>query len=389
MRTPTPPTGGTCFASPERCSDEAILAQSRRLAHEPLLAQLLECFPIPAMAVNEHRQIVLCNNILATMLDVRPEDLLGARPGEALSCVHVEGSPGGCGTTEACRYCGAVNALLRSFETNQTTSEECRITRVVDGELAALDLRVTTSPLVIGSGRYVIFAALDITDDKRRRVLERIFFHDAMNVAGGLQGLADLLLEDMGSDSHEILGEIRALTGQLVDEIRAQRDLAAAESGDLIVNVKTVAMSALLTTLASSYAHHTAALGKRIEIEELSGPVTLATDEVILRRILGNLLKNALEASSAGDVIGLSYSLEQGMATFKVRNPGVMPDRVQKQLFSRSFSTKGEPGRGIGTYSVRLLTERYLRGRVDFRSNPAEGTVFRVRLAVTPPETRP
>jgi len=52
---------------------------------------------------------------------------------------------------------------------------------------------------------------------------------------------------------------------------------------------------------------------------------------------------------------------------------------VQLQVFQRSFSTKG-PGRGIGTYSIRLLVSRYLRGTVDFESSKEQGTTFRVHL---------
>jgi hypothetical protein len=58
-----------------------------------------------------------------------------------------------------------------------------------------------------------------------------------------------------------------------------------------------------------------------------------------------------------------------------------MAEDVKRQLFQRSFSTKQGNGRGIGTYSVKLLTERYLRGTVDFVSPaPEGGTVFSVRL---------
>jgi sensor histidine kinase regulating citrate/malate metabolism len=56
-----------------------------------------------------------------------------------------------------------------------------------------------------------------------------------------------------------------------------------------------------------------------------------------------------------------------------------MPEEVKMQLFQRSFSTKGE-GRGIGTYSIRLLTENYLNGKVSFISNKTDGTVFSVEL---------
>lgn len=52
-----------------------------------------------------------------------------------------------------------------------------------------------------------------------------------------------------------------------------------------------------------------------------------------------------------------------------------MPYDVQLQVFQRSFSTKGI-GRGLGTYSIRLLSERYLSGRVSFTSTPEAGTTF-------------
>jgi sensor histidine kinase regulating citrate/malate metabolism len=52
-----------------------------------------------------------------------------------------------------------------------------------------------------------------------------------------------------------------------------------------------------------------------------------------------------------------------------------MPPEVQLQIFQRSFSTKGK-GRGVGTYSMKLLTERYLGGKLAFTSAAGEGTTF-------------
>jgi signal transduction histidine kinase len=63
-----------------------------------------------------------------------------------------------------------------------------------------------------------------------------------------------------------------------------------------------------------------------------------------------------------------------------VHNDGVIPRDVQLQIFQRSFSTRPGEGRGIGTYSVRLLVERYLGGRVGFISEPEIGTRFTVTL---------
>ena len=60
-------------------------------------------------------------------------------------------------------------------------------------------------------------------------------------------------------------------------------------------------------------------------------------------------------------------------------NPGFIPEPSQLQVFQRSFSTKGR-GRGIGTYSMKMLTEEYLGGAISFRSSEREGTTFNVIL---------
>jgi sensor histidine kinase regulating citrate/malate metabolism len=49
------------------------------------------------------------------------------------------------------------------------------------------------------------------------------------------------------------------------------------------------------------------------------------------------------------------------------------------QIFQRSFSTKGA-GRGLGTYSIKLLGERYLHGTVSFASSAEQGTIFQISL---------
>lgn len=76
----------------------------------------------------------------------------------------------------------------------------------------------------------------------------------------------------------------------------------------------------------------------------------------------------------------LSVRTSAAEVSFSVHNPGPIPEEVQAQLFQRSFSTKEGRGRGIGLYSVKLLTERYLGGSVNFHSSPEAGTTFTVTL---------
>ncbi len=108
--------------------------------------------------------------------------------------------------------------------------------------------------------------------------------------------------------------------------------------------------------------------------------LNLRTDRVLLRRIVGNLTKNALEASRKGSVIRLTAAATPICVEIRVNNPGEIPAHVQSQLFKRSFSTSGDPGRGLGTYSIKLFSERYLAGHVSFSSTREDGTTFTVSL---------
>lgn len=108
----------------------------------------------------------------------------------------------------------------------------------------------------------------------------------------------------------------------------------------------------------------------------------------LLRRVLGNRIKNALEAIPPGRVVTVCCAEQGDGVVFSVHNPGTMPPDVQGQVFQRSFSTKAASGRGIGTHSMKLLGERYLRGQVGFASDEAQGTTFRIRLAKVPGAAR-
>jgi signal transduction histidine kinase len=226
----------------------------------------------------------------------------------------------------------------------------------------------------------VIFAVRDVTDEKRRSVLERVFYHDVLNTAGMLRSLSEMLPQCESHEREEFQRDILSLSEQLLEEIQAQRDLVAAERGDLEVNRRSFSIADLLGSIVSQYRRHSLARGKAISLHLPEECESIQSDPALVRRVLGNLLKNALEATEAGGRVAVELRCGD-VPTFCVRNPGIMPDEVKHQIFKRSFSTKGGHGRGIGTYSVKLLVERYLGGEVWFSSDEDEGTAFSFRLS--------
>ena len=119
------------------------------------------------------------------------------------------------------------------------------------------------------------------------------------------------------------------------------------------------------------------------KIEHKKTGLVINTDETLLRRVLINTIKNALEASTDNQEIKVySNSGDNGKPGFfniNVRSYPLIPKDVQLQLFQRAYSTKG-PGRGWGTYSIRLLTEGYLGGRVSYVSNERQRTLFTISI---------
>ncbi|MPN18941.1 hypothetical protein SDC9_166306 [bioreactor metagenome] len=91
------------------------------------------------------------------------------------------------------------------------------------------------------------------------------------------------------------------------------------------------------------------------------------------------MLKNALEASAPGDTVTLNASSADDKVVFEVHNKGYIQTNVQLQIFNRFFSTK-DNGRGLGTYSTRLLAEKYLHGKVYFTTSEEDGTSFFLEL---------
>ena len=220
----------------------------------------------------------------------------------------------------------------------------------------------------------------DISALKRREVLEQVFFHDFLNTLGGIAGWTEML---QSSEPQSAAREIAALAESLKEEVLAQRTLLEAERGELAVTLSTVNAADLAAKLTVIFEHHPAAQGKRFVIRPLPTRRRVHSDPVLLLRVLVNMVKNAFEASDPGADVQVWLEWADAQPSFVVHNASVIPDRAREHIFERSFSTKATQGRGIGTYSMKLYGENYLRGAVTYTSDVAAGTMFRITL---PPE---
>lgn len=365
----------TRYLPAEKAPPGEVAAQHELLAADPVVTGTLDAMLSLAVVLNAQRQVVYANKALADFLRLEgPADAVGKRVGDLFACRHASETPGGCGTTDACRKCGAGNALAAALAGGEAVNE-CRISGAESGE--DLDLRVRTRPFAWRGTDFLLAAFQDISAEKRREALEKIFFHDVVNTATAVQGILQIMAESPRSRLPSYISAAADASDRLLDQILSQRDLLAAETGELIPDISRFGLLELLRDVARTFSAAAAAKGVEIAVQGPAREISLVSDRTLLSRVAGNLLKNALEAEQRGAVVTVSCRRVAGGAALQVHNPGRMPESVRLQVFQRSFSTKGA-GRGLGTYSIRLLTEKYLKGSVSF-STDGSGTTFTAR----------
>lgn len=100
----------------------------------------------------------------------------------------------------------------------------------------------------------------------------------------------------------------------------------------------------------------------------------------MLRRLLANLVRNAVEATPAGGVVEVTTGREGSKWFLSVKDEGQgIPGAIRERLFE-PFATHGKSeGTGLGLAIVKNIAEAH-GGAVSFRSEAAGGTVFRVDL---------
>ncbi len=367
----------TKFAPPERSSAAELERQRKLFAGKDIHSALLSATPDYLVVLNKNRQIVYANEAFVNKFGNKTDgNIFGLRTGEVFNCSRAFEMPGGCGTSEFCRTCGAVNAILSSLNGNEDV-QECRI--LINNPNEALDLRVWTKPLKVDNENFSVFTFTDISDEKRRIALERIFFHDVLNTASSLKSFVKLMDDSPDNGKQELISTASVLVDKLLEEIQFQRDLALAETNELVINPQSCNTLQLINNIIAQYKNLPLAHGKEIIIDPESINKSFICDSVLISRVLSNMLKNSLEASQKGEPIKIGSRPNEETVSFYVHNKAYMNPDVQNQVFQRSFSTKGK-GRGLGTYSMKLLTEHYLKGKIYFTSSPEEGTTFFVEL---------
>ncbi|WP_439517646.1 sensor histidine kinase [Hydrogenophaga sp.] len=204
--------------------------------------------------------------------------------------------------------------------------------------------------------------------------------HDLRQPVHALSLYADWLATEpeMARDiAPRILQSTRAIN-ELFDSLF---DLTRIDAGNYKVRLQHVDVRQLFADLSLQF--EPVAQGKSLRLRTYAKPCTIWSDPVVLRRILGNLLSNALRHTHQGGVL-LGLRRREGMLVFEVWDTGVGIAREHQQaIFQEFFRVSQHQGTedslGLGLTIVSKLTS--LMGyQLSLNSEASRGSVFRVML---------
>jgi signal transduction histidine kinase/CheY-like chemotaxis protein len=364
----------TYFADPTRATAAEIKETLKILSKDRIIHTVLESLNGLVLILNKERQILAANQELLDGLKRKSDEcMIGLRPGEAFNCIHFTKGPGGCDTSMNCRHCGAVLSILAAQAIKQPIKDECKLTVLHDGKLQAAEFAVKVTPLVVQDSELLIFTLNDISNIKRKDTLQSLFNHDYMNILSGLEGWTELLKQKKSKDAAK---EIMALILRLKTDFQFFNQLYQAENNHLHVDWTIFKLSELVDELLLLINNNISATKNIHVIAPDADKISIKSDRSLLLRILINMIKNACEHTPDQQMVSIQVNAQADWLIFKVKNPGFIPKKNQGKIFQRTFSTKRGAGHGLGTFSMKLFGESFLKGRISFVSNKKEGTVF-------------
>ncbi|MBI2813652.1 MAG: tetratricopeptide repeat protein [Opitutae bacterium] len=221
--------------------------------------------------------------------------------------------------------------------------------------------------------------------------LLQIASHDLKVPLTALNATAGLIGRDPGDAAavRRLAGGIQADTARMRGLVRDFLDAAAMEEGNLQLHAAEHDLAGIARGATESLAAVAAAKNQRLRFVPAPGPLPpVNADGERLRQVFDNLIGNALKFTPPGGEVTVATGEAAGWVYAEVRDsgPGLGPADFAKiftphQRLSAKPTGEGEESTGLGLFIAReLLTLQ--GGRLEVRSQPGQGAVFRVHLPV-------
>jgi two-component system, sensor histidine kinase len=182
----------------------------------------------------------------------------------------------------------------------------------------------------------------------------------------------------VGREAAITLGKIQAAVVTMETLFCGILDISKLDAGAVVPEISSLSVKELLASLENEFRDNADAKGLRLRCRACDAQV--ASDLVLLQRILRNLISNALRYTEHGGVL-IAARRRQGSIRFQVwdSGQGIRPEHMEhiyREYFQAANPQRDRSqGLGLGLAIVDRLA-RLLRHPLTVRSQPGAGTVF-------------
>ncbi len=212
--------------------------------------------------------------------------------------------------------------------------------------------------------------------------------HELKTPLAIIRGEIDVALR-RSRTSEELVQTLKTIGGEVNELIRLVDDLmllVRSDSKQLRFDMKPVVLSDVLQQVGSRYQER--AKGKSIHFSvQVLNDAKIKGDDIYLKRLLSNLLDNAIKFTPENGRVWMSLKKADEKAVIEVGDTGMGIDSaVQSKVFARFYRAepaRSHEGAGLGLNIAKAITDVH-GGSITLTSVPSKGTVVSIALPILP-----
>lgn len=214
--------------------------------------------------------------------------------------------------------------------------------------------------------------------------------HDLKTPMTVILGYLEIMrLDGCGTDSMLLKAETKAKN--MLELMNEFFTLAKLESGDTDIVLSSVDAAEICRESILDFYEILTGQGFQVDIRLPEEPVCVLGNRESIKRILSNLISNAIRYGYEGKYLGISLRLEGGSVFIDVTDRGKGIDSVfAESVFDRLFTmedsrSRSVQGNGLGLTIAKNLAVQ-LGGTLTLKSTPYENTTFSLQLRMAIPK---
>jgi PAS domain S-box-containing protein len=258
----------------------------------------------------------------------------------------------------------------------------------VDGHVVPVEVRA--SRVEFEDADSILWTMHDQTEHKQldelRENLAAMIYHDLRSPLSNLTSSIDLLkgMVTGGGDVKTTLEIAEHSAVRMNRLVNSLLDINRLEGGGKLTAQSIVQPGALVGASVQDVAPLAEARRQVIQVDIAAGLPDIWVDADMMRRVLVNLLENAIKFSKSGSRVETGVRLHEHMVEFWVQDQGPgIPADDQSQIFEkfarRESTAEGAPGLGLGLAFCRLAVKAH-DGTIAVESQEGHGARFTVKL---------